>query len=171
MKCKILIDKATRCLLCLALPVLLFSLGSCSDDDNGGSSYFLRCKINGAQIEFTQEATLTASFAQSGEQHNGLFTGYDETANVSLQVFDGKSITEGTYTAFTLSGSIFVGALIGYSDNGTLYSPDALNSDVVITIAEMTSTTVRGTFSGTLGASGKPDVKLTQGEFLVKRFN
>ncbi len=146
---------------------------SCQNDDNeteGG--YYVRFKANGQQVEFTVQGATIAAFAQAGNTYNAVFTGYDSSSNVGLQVYDNKEITMATYSGYTLSGSSFIGALIHYKDNlGTLYSQDALNPTTSITISEITSSAVKGTFSGILKASGKPDLSITQGEFFVWRSN
>jgi len=65
-----------------------------------------------------------------------------------------------------------VGALMGYQDNaGTLYTQGSANPIANVIISEISPTTVRGTFNGTLKADGKPDVLITQGEFFVWRAN
>jgi len=46
-----------------------------------------------------------------------------------------------------------------------------LNPVTSITITEITSTSVKGTFSGTVKASGKSDISITNGEFYVWRAN
>lgn len=152
--------------------LLVFVLVSCKKDNDDGGIYKMKFKANDTMVEFRTQASLTASYGQSGSQYNALFTGYDAESNMSLQVFDSKPIEEATYSGYVLSGSAFVGALIGYQDkSGTLFTQGANNSNATINLTEITSTTVRGTFSGTLKASGKPDIQITNGEFFVWRTN
>jgi hypothetical protein len=164
-------SKFTFQILVFALLVVLF--GSCKNDDSDtGSEYYVRFNANGQKIEFRTYNSLVAAFGQSGVQHNAVFTGYDAKSNISLQVFDSKAIAPATFTGYALTGTSFVGALIGYQDNsGTLYSQGATGSNASITISEITSAAVRGTFNGTVKASGKPDISITNGEFYVWRAN
>lgn len=156
-----------------ALLVAVVILGGCKKDDaEAGGPYYMRFKVNGALVEFKVQASLVAAFGHADKVYNAAFTGYDIDSNISLQVFDSKEIGATTYSGYGLVNSAIVGAIIGYSDkSGTLYTQGALNSDATITIAEITSSTVKGTFSGTLRANGKPDLAVTNGEFFVWRAN
>lgn len=153
----------------------LFALltGSCRKDDaTDDGKYFVRFNASGSKVEFTVQGSLVAAFGQANTQYNAVFTGGDGTSNISLQVFDGKAIAEGTFSGYTITGGAVVGALIGYSDNsGTLYTQGSVESNASVTIAEMTPKTVKGTFSGTLKSSGKVDIVVSQGEFFVWRAN
>jgi hypothetical protein len=155
----------------LALLVTACSSSTGNDDDDGG--FFMRFDANGTRVTYTNEATLFATFTQSGAQHSAVFTGYDANSNMALQVYSDAPIAANTYSGYTLSGTVFVGALIGYEDaTGTLYTQGtgtSIQSQIVLT--SVTSESVRGTFSGTLKAAGQPDVVVTNGEFLVRRFN
>lgn len=157
----------------LVFVLLVALLGSCKNDDaDTGTDYFVRFNANGQKVEFKVHGSLVAAFGQSGSQYNAVFTGYDANTNISLQVFDNKAIVPATFTGYSLSGSTFVGALIGYQDNtGTLYTQGAVTPNSTITITELTSAAVRGTFSGTVKATGKSDISITNGEFYVWRAN
>lgn len=156
------------------IPVLIFALfmiSACSKDEVEDGSYRVKFKANGTPVEFNSQLTLTASFGQSGNQYVAVFTGYDAESNISIQVHDGKAIEEKNYSGYILSGSAFVGALIAYKDKaGTVYT-QGVPGNASITVSEITATEVRGTFSGTLKATGKDDVIITEGEFFVKRLN
>jgi hypothetical protein len=164
-------SKFTFQILVFALLVVLF--GSCKNDDSDtGSEYYVRFNANGQKVEYTIHNSLVAAFGQSGIQYNAVFTGYDATSNISLQVYDNKAIVPATFTGYSLSGSTFVGALIGYQDKtGTLYTQGAVTPNSTITITEITSAAVRGTFNGTVKAAGKSDISITSGEFYVWRAN
>lgn len=157
----------------LVFLLLVITLGSCSkDDEPAENEYYVRFNANGEKIEFTVQGAVVAAFGQAGNKYNAVFTGYDATSNINLQVFDNKEITTSAYSGYTLSGTSFIGALIGYNDkSGTLFMQDALNPVTSITITEITSTTVKGIFSGTVKASGKSDISITNGEFYVWRAN
>jgi glutamate synthase domain-containing protein 3 len=165
----------TRRLFLLTTCFALFALatGSCKKDDaTDDGKYFIRFNANGSKVEFTVQGSLVAAFGQAGTQYNAVFTGGDAASNISLQVYDGKAIAAGTFSGYTITGGAVVGAIMGYSDNsGTLYTQGSVGSNASITISEITTTTVRGTFSGTLKASGKTDIVVSQGEFYVWRAN
>lgn len=166
-----------RIKLLLLLGLAIFLLNSCKKDQTNSNaySYFMKFDVDGKTIEFTTQASLVAAFSSSGttvKQYNALFTGYNSNSNMGLQIFDGNAITTGTYTGYTIVNSAVVGVLIGYQDtSGTLYTQGTTNSDAVITISEMTTSTVKGTFSGTLKATGKSDISVTNGQFYVWRAN
>ena len=64
---------------------------------------------------------------------------------------------------FTLGQISYTIASIGYSN------PDP-NNDVRVAFTEITATTVRGTFSGTMKSTGRPNLSIS-GEFFAKRLN
>ncbi len=161
-------------LLVVFVALAAVSLSGCKkDDDNGdGGQYYMRFKANGTTVEFKVQASLVAAFGHAENVYNAVFTGYDADSNISLQVFDSKDIVETTYSGYGLVGTSFVGALIGYKDTGeTLYTQGATASDASVTISEITATTVKGTFQGTLKADGKANIAVTNGEFFVWRAN
>ncbi|MBW8324114.1 MAG: hypothetical protein K0M50_05060 [Prolixibacteraceae bacterium] len=160
------------CILIAGIALFTVMFSSCKKDEAVEGDYVIRFKANGTPVEFSVQASLVAAFGKSGTQHNASFSGGDTNSNISLQVFDNKEIATATFSGYTLSGNTFVGALIGYSDKtGTLYTQGSVNPNATITITEINAGAVRGTFSGTLKASGKPDIVLTQGEFFVWRAN
>jgi hypothetical protein len=161
--------------LMLGIILVTFFASSCKKDDNNepdNSAYKIRFEVNGSLVEFNLQGSLLAAFANSGSQYNAVFTGSDSKRNIGLQVFDSKEITENSYSGYTISGSSVVGTLMHYEDlDGTLYTQGSNNMDLRITITELTDKIVRGTFSGTLHASGKSSISITNGEFYVWRAN
>jgi hypothetical protein len=161
-----------RALIILGFAISGIIFNSCKKEETNESTYYVRFNADGTRIEFNIHGLLVAAFGQSGDQYNSVFTGGDNNSNISLQVFDNKSIAPVTYNGYSLSGSAFVGALIGYQDkNGILYTQGTTNPNSTITITELTSAAVRGTFSGTVKATGKVDIFITGGEFYVWRAN
>lgn len=147
---------------------LLFN--GCKKDQSTQGGYLMKFDVNGKTVEFTGQASLVAAFSNSGNQYLGVFTGYDATSNMSLQVYDNKTIVPGSFSGYTAANGALTGILITYQDqSGTVYSSATTNSDAVITISEITNTTVRGTFSGTMKSAGKPDISVTNGQFYVWR--
>lgn len=156
----------------LALAAVVLLLNSCKKDQTGNGGYVMKFDVNGTTVEFTGQASLSAAFSSSGNQYLGVFTGYDATSNMSLQIYDNKSIVAGSFSGYTIAGGALTGILITYQDHGgTVYNSATTNPDAVVNISEITSTTVRGTFSGTMKSAGKPDISVTNGQFFVWRAN
>jgi hypothetical protein len=161
--------------LVLAGGTLLAGCGKSHDSTGPGNSndYFLRFNVNGSAVSFTLQTSLNAAFAHSGTVYNAVIVGFDATRNANVQIVNGSPIGTGTWHDFQIQGSALVGSLIGYQDaGGTLYgtSPGS-DADVTVAITKMTDTAVRGTFSGTIVASGHADLVVTNGEFFVPRSN
>lgn len=158
--------------LVLGLVILAMVFSSCKKEDAGPEEYVMKFKANGAPVVLNVRGSLVAAFAQAGTVFNGVFTGSDNVSSISLQVYDNKTISATTYSGYKLVGSAIVGALISYNDaKGTPYTQGSVNPDASVTISEITETTVRGTFSGTLKSAGNPDISITEGEFYVWRAN
>ena len=156
----------------LSLTILMLVFNGCKKDQTTQGGYLMKFDVNGQTVEYTNQASLIAAFSSAATQYNALVTGYDANSNAGLQIFDDKAITTGTYSGYTIAGSAVVGVLIHYQEpGGTLYTQGTTNSDAVITISEITATTVRGTFSGTLKTAGKSDISVTNGQFYVWRAN
>ncbi len=157
----------------LGLLILVFIVNSCTKDktNNGsGVTYEMSFMANGTKVVYTLEAALVATFAEEGDQYLGTFVGYDSDSNMDIEVFDSQAISKKEYSGYTTSGTILVGVLMSYDDStGTLYSQ--AGDDVVVTITSIAYASISGTFSGTLKASGKPDMVITDGKFTVKRIN
>ena len=150
----------------------MFVIGSCKKNNSDGSNvtYEMSFMANGEKVVYTLQAALVATFSNTGDQYTGAFVGSDSNSNMELQVFDNQDISKKAYVGYTTSGTILVGVLMSYTDRiGTLYSQAGEN--VVVTITSIAYASVSGTFSGTLKASGKPDMAITDGKFTVKRIN
>ena len=148
----------------------------CGGGNTTGTSggYYLRFQTPSGQVNFTSQPSLMAAFSQAGNQHTMLVTGYDATANFSISVFDGAAITQKTYSGNDINPAL--GALVGvqltYQDaSGTVYSIGSGTVIQTVTISNITSTTVTGTFSGTLRSTGHADLLISNGQFLVQRAN
>jgi hypothetical protein len=148
----------------------------CGGSDSTGTSgdYYLRFQTAAGQVEFTAQASLVAAFSQSGNQRLMLATGFDATRNFSISVFDGVAIVEKTYSGYDINPTlgVIVGVQLTYQDaSGTVYSIGSGTVNQTVTITHLTSTTVTGTFSGTLKATGHPDLVISNGTFFVLRTN
>jgi len=142
---------------------------SCSSDE-ASDGYVMRFKANGIQQEFVTGVGQTATFTLDDNQHIGLIVGSDGTRTMALKVYDTEEITVAVYRQFEPKDDGFTGSLIAYQDeSGTEYTQGAVVPDIRVRITEITSTSVSGTFGGTLKAEGKPDLPITEGEFFVRR--
>jgi len=171
--------RALNTCLTIVLIAIASALSACGGDssgpDNGdnGGTYFYRFDANGTRVTFNTQNSLTAAFSQSGNQRVLIITGFDATRNSAVQIYSGSAITTTSYTGYTINTQLgaLVGMIFHYQDaSGTVYSSDTGQANTA-SITEITSTAVRGTFSGTLKAAGKADLVITNGQFFVIRAN
>jgi hypothetical protein len=174
------------------IAVLAFFLMSCSkDDDDTGTmagDYYFRFKLNGQQMDYTDPKighNLSGSFNLVDSE--GIYT----TSAVAMKTY--PTINKNTlsivlahpaefqtgidYTNFDASGNVVTQVFVlGYYDaNSVFYHAEVYSislfggeTDAKVRFSELTSTNMKGTFSGTLyDQSGS--VKVTQGEFNVPR--
>lgn len=169
MKSKFFLPKTYN--LFLGLLFLVFIAGSCKKTDSSiGNTYEMTFTANGTKVTYTLEAALVATFTDSEGQYLGVFSGFDDNTNISIDVFDNQAITEKKYSGYTAVGTALSGVIMGYQDSsGTNYSQ--AGSDLEVNVTSITDTAVSGTFSGTLKASGKSDMVIADGKFTLKRFN
>jgi len=156
----------------LAIVIFTVVIVGCKKEEAGSNGYWIKFKVDGSQVEFTLQSSLVAAFAQAGTQYNAVISGSDSKSHVGLQVYDNKAIVANKYSGYTILNGAVVGVLMHYADaSGVVYNQSVTNSNLEITISELTATAVRGTFSGTLKATGKTDIAITSGEFYVWRAN
>jgi hypothetical protein len=160
----------------LAVAVSAYVSASCGSSGTGPSTngdLHLSLKANGTTVEYTVQASLYAAFSNSGNQYNALITGYNAVGGVGLQIFSDSAIGVGSYSGYDISNGALKGIIIGYTDASNVSYVTGAQQQVVGTIAitSMTSTRVAGTFSGTVSATGHPDITITDGEFVVQRAN
>ena len=163
-----------------ALMACVLSLACGGDDSTGpsgsnGGSFYVRFRANGSQVEFNAANNVFTTIDKVGNEFHFGTSGVSPTTgnSVSLAVLDVSAITTTTYTGFTVvnnSGG-FRMAQIMYTVGGVQYENTDPNQDNRITITEITATTVKGTFSGTVKASGRPSLSITNGEFFSQRIN
>jgi hypothetical protein len=119
--------------------------------------------VHGAFNQVAGEYVFTAD----GVAEDGSITG----GSVILGAQDVVPITTRTYGTFQVVGTGWTVGQILYSIGGTQYSNEDSPNDIRVTITEISSTAVKGTFAGTVKANGKPSISITGGEFNVKRVN
>lgn len=168
---------------CFIIGFILIALlaGSCKkEDEDAVNDYEISFKSNGDLDEFKVE-DVAGSFYEdkTGSQFGLRFTANKGEFTVYLDVYDLKAITESTYSGYKTTPpagqkpTLIEGAKLAYNDGNTytVHKTDIKNPDVTISISEITKTTVRGSFKGTLKASGKPDMVVTEGKFYVPIVN
>ncbi|MBN2637432.1 MAG: hypothetical protein JXR61_14250 [Prolixibacteraceae bacterium] len=165
--------KSATFFLVLAILIAGVVLISGCTKDEVPAEYYMRFKSNGVQVEYTNQLGLTAGFAQSGNQHVGTISGWnDANSNFSLLLYNLAPITENTYSGYAVSVDGTVGVLLAHKEinSGAVYSSGVTpDYDSRVTITEITETGVKGTFSGLIKSSGFPDINITEGSFYVKR--
>lgn len=154
---------------------------SSSTDANGKSSspYYIRFTANGTQSEYHDQFAfpISASFARTGTEYTAIVAGQSDAVattggTITLGAMDVAPITTKSYGALqtVASNGGFTLGQISYTIGSIGYSNPDPNNDVHVTFSEITATTARGTFSGTLKSSGRPNLSIS-GEFFAKRIN
>jgi hypothetical protein len=166
-----------------AAAILALLAGCSSSTDSTGSQSgadFIRFQASGAQIQFQDQPTspVAATIAAIGSESSLNVTGQSAFSaspfsNIQITVIDPSPITTKTYGAFQPVGTsgAFTSAIISYNVGSVGYDNTAAGtgSDVQVTITEITSTTVRGTFSATVKTKAGAVVAISGGSFLAKR--
>ncbi len=165
-----------RSILLIIFPLtILLSNGCKKDDEDKGplsTGYFIRFKADGQQVEFTNQAALTAATGQSLSQYNAVVSGFSGNHNISIQMFDNEAIRTSVYEGYENKVSYFEGALIGYGRDGVIYGTSGVNPEVTVSLTVWTATEAKGTFSGKVKATNaSTEIAITDGEFFVKRLN
>ena len=167
--------KATSYFILGLVLVALFS-GSCKKEDDIKNDYKISYKANGVLEEFIVEDVAGSFYEDVTATQYGLrFTARKQNFTIYLDIYDRHAITDSTYSGYKLTPPIgkkptlIEGAEIAHNDGDTytVYKTDKKNADVTISISEITKSTVRGSFKGTLKASGKPDMVITEGKYFV----
>jgi hypothetical protein len=154
--------------------VNIFTFSACRNDDNN-QIYYIRFLANGTLIEYTNQLVLIAGFGQATGIYTGTVSGANDlSSNIGLQIYNNSPIVEGIYSGYGIIDNAVVGVIIGYTEknSGVLFSSGGgPNVDATVEISELTSTSLRGTFKGTLLATGRSNISITDGSFFVRRAN
>jgi hypothetical protein len=162
-----------------SLAIILFSvmiLSSCSSDDsnddqNGSTSYYIKAKVNGQNISVSH----LAQALQQGSGNNKTLTLYASTSLSQIYPFfscdieDLTQVTTGTYNHAT-----HIMLFQYYDTNNNTYGDYEINGTFPfqLQITEVTSSTVKGTFQGSLRVAGSNTeiVTISDGEFFLPRY-
>ncbi|HEY5370850.1 MAG TPA: hypothetical protein VIJ75_17830 [Hanamia sp.] len=161
----------------MALAILSSFLSSCKKDSAASTGYYVKANVNGTEINYTGFTSAMFLTIPSGQPTpfsvlniEGMNTQDATTDVLALGITDFSAITTKTYTDVAV-GYTFQGTISYYDASNNQYnSVMALTPAVKITITEITSSYVAGTFSGTAAtiSTGKTAV-ITNGSFKVKR--
>ena len=162
------------------------------------SGYSVSFKANGVQIKYTSETFATVAYTATNKLYTAILEGYHDynTAgedHIAILLYDSNPITTSTYQdpqkAVGANGNKVPQVLINYykdasnnyismglfvDENGVpAAGTEAAVADAKVTITKLTSSSVEGTFSGTVFLSSDPSfqkkVVITDGKFTLKR--
>lgn len=163
--------------LLFAIVVSAITFSSCKKDSAASTGYYVKATVNGTEINYTGFTSAIFLTMPSGEATpfnvldiEGMKVQNGTTDVFAIDVTDFSPITTKTYTDAAV-GDTFQGTISYYDDSTNEYnSVLAITPAVNITITEITSSYVAGTFSGTTVAitNGNTAV-ITNGSFKVKR--
>jgi len=175
-----LLTKAASYLVIGFVLIALFS-GSCkkgSDDEDTedtGNGYKITFKVNGDLKEFADiDFPPHGSFTDDGKQYGGAFIATGRSSSIGFQVYDTKAIVEKDYNGYVITPTTgrnsLYGAVVSYADGQLSYSTQSItNPTVHVKITEITATSVRGEFSGTLKLqNGTTNITISDGKFYVQ---
>lgn len=163
--------------LIIGLAVVAMLTGSCKkedveDDEGDGDGYKITFKVDGVAKEFADKDLPPRGYIY---ENFGQFLGTARASSISFRVVDTKPIVKHDYSGYvvtpTSDGNKVYGAVLSYSDGQLSYSTQSITSPKVqVKITEITATSIRGEFSGTLESlNDKPDIKISNGKFYVER--
>jgi len=147
------IKKAAMLILLVAASAVSFN---CSSSDDGGSSsnFYLKCKVNGTLVEFTDPMVIN-SLAKS-------ITGNDADTGQVVTLFTPLSVTNGTHTITDEPSNVN-----SYGGSYSDFNADEYTSDETGTliITEVNADVIKGTFSFTGDDGNGGTISVTEGSF------
>ena len=170
--------KKSICHLAFLLLVSLI-LVSCGKDKNAEDSYFVKIKKDGTWISFPSVSgelgpdLFNASYTNLGIA--AVTTDRKERFDLIIQV-EGSNFATGVYKSLQSSSSVNI--QYTYIDNSSSVfdymidnTPGRPQSSYTVNINEITSTSIRGNFTGNYLSDVMHDgvLEITEGEFYVKR--
>jgi hypothetical protein len=93
--------------------------------------------------------------------------GSEVASSFNVSVFDVTPIEARSYVGYQTVTGGFTSAGLTYRTGGIEYSSNVSDADNRVTVTEIATAYLRGTFSGTVRAPGRPEVVITNGEFYV----
>jgi hypothetical protein len=157
----------------VALLLALVYCPSCgATEPAAAGDYFIRYQANGVLIEYREDPLLHGLVTQFGAQHalgaeGASSPGSPVESSLNVSVFDVTPIVTRTYVGYQTVTGGFTSAGLTYRTGGVEYNSNVSDADNRVTVTEITPVYLRGTFSGTVRAPGRPEVVITNGEFYV----
>jgi hypothetical protein len=149
---------------------------ACSSDNEDIEfelNYYIRAKIDGAQVEMKEQKTLQGLAGNNGVQHTALIEGENGTQQaITIQFFDLEPVAVGTYSGLeVVEGGNFKGVNIGYIFDATTVYATAIEGPVSSgTISVLNENEIKGTFSGIIREPlTRETLTVSEGEFYVKK--
>jgi hypothetical protein len=142
-------------------------------------AYFLKAKVNGTWIEYTNAEQLSASFGPYIDNvydgvlsaTNSIEDDYSVLNSISIIIRQTGKIGVGSYSGGKQFEYGFKGVTLAYMDSSksAMYMTDVTNPDSFLKINELTDTFIKGTFSGVLiNPINRQKISITDGEFYIK---
>lgn len=157
------------------IAVFAMLLSSCKKSSTSGTSYYVKGNVNGTLVNYTGFTSAIFTTLPGSPAYYVLGIQGQQSQNASTNLFgivvtDLSQITTKTYTDATV-GSTVQGVVSYYDNSNNQYSSAfAVTPGVTITISEITSTYVAGTFSGTVTDISSGQIQtITNGSFKVKK--
>jgi hypothetical protein len=149
---------------------------ACSSDNEDIEpelNYYIRAKIDGAQVEMKEQKTLQGLAGNNGVQHTAYIEGENEIQQaITIQFFDLEPVGVGTYSGLeVVEGGNFKGVNIGYIFDATTVYATAIEGPVSSgTISVLNENEIKGTFSGIIREPlTRETLTVSEGEFYVKK--
>ncbi|MCG2459606.1 hypothetical protein K8352_02455 [Flavobacteriaceae bacterium F89] len=157
---------------------LSFSSCSKNSDSPKAEGYFMKFKIDGETVQFTETTAYTFDSPSQDPRYHYTINGGDGKAGFTINLSERLAIEENRIYNDTIIKKVPV-AYMGYSPpDTTVYTHSSwiatINIQVAlpctVSISEVTDTNIKGTFSGEmLDIENNKSEEVTQGEFNVKR--
>jgi hypothetical protein len=168
----------TRSLKAIVLLLVFFSFFSCKKN-SGNADYYVKFKLNGSWVTWkTVVGELGPDLANSAYTDFGITANDDAQKNVldiSIQI-NGSNFTTGSYDSDNGNYLVVMSYLKDANTANMKYfditdAPSLAPSKYTITVSSITSTELRGTFSGNYlcDYNSSETMNITEGEFFVKR--
>jgi hypothetical protein len=159
----------------LGLVALVVSLTGCHatrTTDLDDLDLFLRFRVDGTLVEYTSWESVFAVFTSyyTGTEVMNVVA-WDSTSGLRLRMSSGQAPNElGTYSIAHQVNDPTFRISIFYQDPGGIeyVASPVVPEDATIVISHVGPTTVGGTFFGIVKAADRPDVVITDGEFMVR---
>jgi len=149
---------------------------ACSSDNEDIEpelNYYIRAKIDGAQVEMKEQKTLQGLAGNNGVQHTAYIEGENEIQQaITIQFFDLEPVGIGTYSGLeVVEGGNFKGVNIGYIFDATTVYATTIEGPVSSgTISVLNENEIKGTFSGIIREPlTRETLTVSEGEFYVKK--